>query len=371
MNSYFGLYLKQFTCLYKLFSRAMANRARGPYARHNKADRLRIIRHAEEGLNWRELAETLGIKYHTAYTWVTNMDDHDQPRPRGGSAKKLSAVEIDGLCEIVENDPALTLSQIAEILFVGLGILLSASTVHNYLVGRLITLKKSHQIVETMNSADNKLKRRQYVEQVSGYMRQSKYIIWMDETNLNLYCRRSQARALAGQRAAIALPASKGPNIHVIGCISAYQVIRMTRVRGSFKAATCKEWVLDMLDHHLPQGVSVQSVVLVCDNAPCHSSLNQCEEERPGLIVLHLGPYSPMLNPIENIWQKIKSNVKRHMRPPVVVPPGVGEQRLVYVENLIDNAIPIIGVQDCVNCWQHSQGFFQAVLNNEDMSVGI
>lgn len=43
---------------------------------------------------------------------------------------------------------------------------------------------------------------------------QKKVYAYMDESN------RSQDWALAGQRADIALPASKGPKVHIIGCKS-------------------------------------------------------------------------------------------------------------------------------------------------------
>ena len=128
---------------------------------------------------------------------------------------------------------------------------------------------------------------------------------------------------------------------------------------------------MDLLDNHLPHGVEIDQVVIVCDNAPCHSKVEECQIERPGVQVVRLGPYSPMLNPIENIWSKLKSHVKRHMRLPAIVPPGVGEQRLVYVENKIDDAIGTITIQDCVMCAQHAQGFFNPVTRMEDMAPGV
>ena len=82
-------------------------------------------------------------------------------------------------------------------------------------------------------------------------------------------------------------------------------------------------------------------MVLVCDNAPCHTSLQSLEEIFPGFKLLRLGPYSPtcMLNPIEGIWSKMKSVVKLQMRVPDVSAPGVCEQRLAYVETIIDRAL--------------------------------
>jgi hypothetical protein len=45
-----------------------------------------------------------------------------------------------------------------------------------------------------------------------------------------------------------------------------------------------------------------------------------------------------MLNPIEYIWSKVKCYTKTHRRVPQVVAPGVIEQRLVYLEEIIDAA---------------------------------
>ena len=46
---------------------------------------------------------------------------------------------------------------------------------------------------------------------------------------------------------------------------------------------------------HLPPRVKVDSAVLVCDNAPCHSKFEECVNDNLGLIVCRLGPYSPRL----------------------------------------------------------------------------
>ena len=94
-----------------------------------------------------------------------------------------------------------------------------------------------------------------------------------------------------------------------------------------------------LYSHLYSLGVDVNQVVLVCDNAACHSKVKELELDFPGLTVR---PYSPMLNPIENMWSKMKSHIKRHMRVPAVVCPGVGEQRLQYVETKIDEAMATI-----------------------------
>ena len=45
-------------------------------------------------------------------------------------------------------------------------------------------------------------------------------------------------------------------------------------------------------------------VIVVWDNAPCHRP--KIHRDIPGLIVLFLPPYSPELNPAEQIWNVLR-----------------------------------------------------------------
>ena len=59
---------------------------------------------------------------------------------------------------------------------------------------------------------------------------------------------------------------------------------------------------------------------MVVDNAPCHSNIEEffSEEEFPGCEVLRLGPYSPMFNPIEQVWSLIKAYIKQELAAKIV-----------------------------------------------------
>ena len=126
-----------------------------------------------------------------------------------------------------------------------------------------------------------------------------------------------------------------------------------------------------LYSHLYSLGVYVNQVVLVCDNAPCHSKVQELELDFPGLTVR---PSRTILAHAKSYRKCVVQNEKsqkRHMRVPAVVCPGVGEQRLQYVETKIDEAMATITQQDCARCCQHTQGFFAAVLRNEDMAPGL
>ena len=143
-------------------------------------------------------------------------------------------------------------------------------------------------------------------------------------------------------------------------------MIHTTRRRGDFKVDSAEASVLEMLENLQPR-VRVACVVLVWDNFPCHL----CENDNMGLICLSFGTVLPNVEPCgDNLEQSESNEFKQWKRVPQLQPPGMGEQRLEYVEGLIDDFMGLITLQDIVNACQHAQGIFQRALNLEDMEVG-
>lgn len=83
--------------------------------------------------------------------------------------------------------------------------------------------------------------------------------------------------------------------------------------------------------------------------------------------LLKLAAYYPMLDAIEAIWSKIKTLVKNNMSIPDVAATGVIQQKLVYLENIVDEAINTIARGDCARTVQHSSTFHAPALALEDM----
>ena len=115
--------------------------------------------------------------------------------------------------------------------------------------------------------------------------------------------------------------------------------------RWSFRKDDCCEWLRKLL-RELEE--PIQDVV-VCDNAPVHVSLQDVmeEEEFEGAQLLRLAPYSAPLNPIEESWSVMKSEIKKLLRSTMTdllnatPPAGISqtEYRLRHLEDLIDSSI--------------------------------
>lgn len=59
--------------------------------------------------------------------------------------------------------------------------------------------------------------------------------------------------------------------------------------------------------NHLSQAYPDSLNVLVLDNAPAHTASTL--ELPDNMLLLHLPPYSPELNPVERVWQHLKAKI--------------------------------------------------------------
>ena len=118
---------------------------------------------------------------------------------------------INDMIEWLEEDCELTLRQIQSKLMEHHRICVRSASIGNALDLRSFTTKKTHHMPSAMNSDANKRLRREYLIKLNQYIRDGKDIIWMDESNVNLFCRRTVGRSRRGTRAVSSLPASRGP----------------------------------------------------------------------------------------------------------------------------------------------------------------
>ncbi|RHY26050.1 hypothetical protein DYB32_007906 [Aphanomyces invadans] len=91
----------------------------------------------------------------------------------------------------------------------------STSTIARKLDGMLYTIKNTRIEPAACNNDFSKAKRKAFVDNILQHIADGNYIVYFDETNYNLYCKRSKGHAKRGQRAIEKMPTSKGPNIQV------------------------------------------------------------------------------------------------------------------------------------------------------------
>lgn len=124
--------------------------------------------------------------------------------------------------------------------------------------------------------------------------------------------------------------------------------------------------------------MNLVDVVLVLDNAPCHSRIEEIliEDQYRAASILRLGPYSPMLNPIEIVFSAFKSRVKaffaRSRRDIVRTPEGM--MQIAHMSlHLVDAAkryFTLSATPDlCQACAAHTLKFHAAILTLQNVAV--
>lgn len=351
--------------------------SRRKYNRIGVETRERIIGAFVRGENWRLVAQMNGVNCKTAYKWlhVDNITYEAQAR-RGHRMKILSESQIDTILEWISEVPTLTLGRLKVRVKDVFGKEVSITTISRYLDGRLITVKKLCHIPVSMQSDDNKELRRLFVYDLLECYGRSMTVCWIDETNFNLFCTRTMGRSLKGTKASISVTNSRGKNLHLIGAITENGVVNYTTRRGAYNSNDCVLWFRTLLDQ-LKTTTATSAIVVICDNAPCHTHLESVfmEEDYAGGKLLRLAPYSPMLNPIESVWSSVKAKVKTELRiqHEALVrgdPRGVLSQqewRMRLMEQIATSSMDYVTGEQCANFVRHTQRFCVQAMNDEDM----
>lgn len=347
---------------------------RGKYNKINTTceAKKRVLAAVENYEDWKSVAVANGVATSTAYGWIRRA--HDPRKRRGGIRhRKISQEHIEKMIDYVEKNPYITLKEIGDKFAVETGITVSINTIHKYLEGQMYTVKKALPQPVTTNSEINKRKRKEYVDKIMNRTGMGKTVIYIDETNVNLFLRRSQARARKGFRPAVKCAPSRGRNIHILGGISQHGLVYWERRRGNYRKEDCNEWLRRMLRAITEP---FHNIVVVCDNAPVHVDLERvaAEEEFLGVEIVRLGPYSAPLNPIEECWSTMKAAMKRDLSNTFVTMMNTTsaamsqtEYRMQYLERCIDNAVLTITSELCLKTHNHVQKHFAKVIQLQDI----
>lgn len=78
-------------------------------------------------------------------------------------------------------------------------------------------------------------------------------------------------------------------------------------MEGALNKPTFRYFMEELLLPRLERGT-----IVIMDNLRVHkNSFNMRKFHRKGISIIYLPPYSPDLNPIENMWSKLKEIIKK------------------------------------------------------------
>lgn len=132
-------------------------------------------------------------------------------------------------------------------------------------------------------------------------------LIFLDEAGANLAMHREYGRILRGERLVCAAPYARSSNYSIISAIGIGEVTSALYLEGSVNGEIFLHYIENYLSPKLTPG---QWVIL--DNVAFHKVKGVRELiQQTGANVCYLPPYSPDLSPIEHMWSKLKSYLRK------------------------------------------------------------
>ena len=152
---------------------------------------------------------------------------------------------------------------------------------------------------------DVQSRRKRWSEDIAGYKAEN--LVFLDESGINTDMTRLYGRAPSNERAVDNTPLNTPTTTTILSSIRMNGEMAYTTYTGGTTAERFRDYLenvlLPTLDEH---------AVIIMDNMKSHHAriVKAFLDERK-IAYLYLPPYSPDLNPIEKLWSKLKSILRK------------------------------------------------------------
>ena len=169
----------------------------------------------------------------------------------------------------------------------------------------------THKKLRTVALQQDRKLREQFSSEVSVF--NTEMFVFVDETGSDARNKlRKKGYSIRGKPARYQTFLLRGERISAIACMSSAGLLDVKTFQGTANGETFYNFVqTHLLPHLMPyNGINPHSVV-VLDNCSIHHLAEVIASiEDVGALVLFLPPYSPDLNPIEELFSKVKTTLK-------------------------------------------------------------
>jgi transposase len=163
-------------------------------------------------------------------------------------------------------------------------------------------------------------------------------LVFFDESGVNTMMARLYGRCLQGKRLVDSTPAGYYRTFTLMSAIRLDGVVAPMLLDGPVNAETFAQYIEDCLAPSLEAGD-----ILIMDNLPAHKSERVTQAvESAGCTLVYLPPYSPDLNPIENMWSKVKATMR-----------NAAARTFETLVDAVNDALHAITLDDCYGYFRH------------------
>jgi transposase len=137
--------------------------------------------------------------------------------------------------------------------------------------------------------------------------KETKNLVFLDETSVNCAFTRLYGRAFGKERVKDYVPNLKFERTSLVSGVSLNGMIAPFLFKGTLNKDVFGTYIKECLANEMKEGD-----ILVMDNCKVHKVTDITKPlTDKGIKILFLPPYSPDLNPIENVWSTMKSYLRK------------------------------------------------------------
>lgn len=304
-------------------------------------DRERVITAYENGYTATMIADMLSINRSTVYSilkkfWKTG---EVEAKKRGGiKPKKLTSAAISDIQKWIDEDCSISLKKLGEKILESHGIQVSAATIAREIKKFNYSFKRVKLLPERRNNPNTLGIRKEYAlsfNRISQRLPQAA-VVFIDEVGFNISMRTSMGRSLVGTAATKVVPQIRTRNVSIVCAMNRGGILHYISKKRAINQGVFAEFVKELNTNMNGHNVGHQPI-LIMDNVAFHKCTTVRETiVAEGFDVMYLPPYSPFLNPIENLFSKWKNIVRR-----------ANPQNETELMTAIEQAASLITAEDC------------------------
>lgn len=320
--------------------------------------RALIIRGMNDGSSAVQIGRQFNVlpntvrKIYKTYT-ITNVVNK---RSVGHRPKKFTQEEKEEICNLIDEDCTMTLNQIkTKLLEQNPQLQVSLSTIDRATKEFHYSVKRVSFVPERRNTPDTIQSRFHYAVQYNRIMINREKLFFIDEFGIQVNSRRSYGRSQKNNRANKVKAQLRGRNYSIAAAMCINSLYLFTIQDRPYNAAHFAEFLTSLIDHLAED--HIQGAYFVMDNVGFHKA-----DEIQQLIRAHghesvfLPPYSPFLNPIEELFNQWKTIIRRSQPT---------DEDQLYAQ--IHNASEDITQEHCQNYIRHMETYLGDCLNRTEI----
>lgn len=300
-----------------------------------------------------DIANTLRLKRSTVYSIRKAFieDGREHSKKRGGNRpQKLADAQQEAILDWIDEDCTQPLKRIADRVNTEFDIQVSRQTIGKILKEFHYSIKRVSLIPERRNCPEVIEKRYVFAMRMLENAHNRHKIFFLDEVGFNFCMRSINGWSQIGTRANVTVPQIRSRNFSCAAVMSRSSLYYFKVLDKPYNTSFFREFILEILQKFYAEQIT--NTLLVCDNVAFHRNPEiQSLIRANGHETLFLAPYSPFLNPIEELFSQWKHHV-RHAQPRNT------EDLLVAINNAAAN----ITEENCKNYVEHMETYYPLCL---------